>query len=267
MNNLDELRQERVIEDRELDRKLEEKRRDLDKFENLGEELSKESTEIKHYQDRARKEYQDSIKAQKKLETEIEATRKVLKNLGVQKKAMVKDLEDEISEKQKELNRFKGAKKEFIQSLKSQEKELQSQEKEIEKQTALLSEQEKELQKREELLKNSLISLQEKDKEVKYQKASQDAAEAQISKLRGQVEDTLRKAEEKRQEKEQELQKQLKLTKSLGNKEKILNLKIEAQDKREAPVRRREEDFVRREKKLLDDRNTLSRAWTELRQK
>ena len=267
LNELDELRQERVIESRELDRELEEKRRDLENFKNLREDLSKELIEIKHYQERIRKEYQGSIEVQKRLETEIEATRELLKDLEVRKESMVKDLENKVAEKQKELNRFKGTKKDFIQSLKNQKKELEVGILQASRQTLLLSEEMEKVVLKEELLKNDRLSLQKREKEVISQKTRQDATEGKISKLRGQAEDTLRKAEAKRREKEQELQKQLKLTKSLGNKEKILNLKIEAQDKREAPVRRREEDFVRREKKLLDDRATLQRVWSEMSKK
>jgi len=261
----DELKQKELIRLEEIKREIREVTRDLEQLNKSRKKIGQELKELSSYQEKSKKQYQKDLLVQSDFKKEIEKTQENLHKLENQRKEIIKKLNGEILEKTKELNNFKNSKKDFISELKRQEKELEQRAQNLEQRAVDLSNEQAELRKKEELLKNGLISAKEREKIVNDLQARLNRLQGQIQRQARVVEGNLTKIEQIKQGKEQELKKQQELTKSLENKLKIFELKIEAQDRREAPVRKLEQELKKKELKLIDDRQSLQRAWAELK--
>ena len=259
----DELKQKEIIKLRELKREVKETADDLERLREAREEIGKELKDLTHYQGKSKKEYQSETSKHLKLGKKIELSQGELRKLEGGKKTLLEQLDGKLLEKTKELNHFKNSKRDFVNKLKNQEKELQQKDKELEQRITESSNKDIELIKREESLKKGLDSVQGREEGIDVSKALLKLTEHRIRHDRGIVDEMLDRTERIKQEKEQELEKQLNLTKTLENKIKILDLRTEAQNKREAPVKRREEELDKREIKLADDRQALQRAIVE----
>ena len=265
LTNIDELKQKELIELRKIKREIREVTKDLEHLNKSREKIGQELKELSSYRDKNKKQYQKELLIKRELENEIEKIQNNLHKLETQRKEIIEQLDEETLEKIKNLNNFKNSKKDFVRRLKNQEKELQRKQGEIEQQAIKLSREQTRLAEKENLLENGLISAQKREKVA-------NDLQAQLNRLQGQIQcqarttkENLDKTGQIRQEKEQELKKQQEITKSLENKLKILNLKIEAQDRREAPIRKLEQELKKKELKLIDDRQSLQRAWAEVK--
>lgn len=257
--------QELKREIQDLKREIQELKRDIEQLERIKTETANKIKDLGAYKDRIKKEYKGEVIQQSKIIKKNELSQDNLQELEDKKGLLVEQLNKEILVKTRELNTFKNSKKDFVNKLKNQEKKLRQNIKELEQKTTEVSKLQEGIEKREKLLKNEIIRVKKEEEVVKGLEARLDLTRGQIQRnLRG-VEDRLGEIEEIKAKKEQELQKQLNITKTLENKSNILDLKIEAQNKRELPIRRLEVELKEKEIKLLDDRNSLNRAWAELK--
>jgi len=263
--NIDELKQREIVRLAELKRGISETARDLERFNKSKEEIGEELKELAFYRDKNKKQYQKELLIRQELEKEIEKIQNNLHKLETQRKEIIEQLDEETLEKIKNLNNFKNSKKDFISELKRQEKELQRKQGEIEQQAGKLSREQTRLAEKENLLENGLISAQEREKVANGLKVKLNRLQKQIEQEKRVIDTNQNRTEHIKQEKEQELKKQQEITKSLENKLKIFELKIEAQDRREAPVRKLEQELKKKELKLIDDRQSLQRAWAEVK--
>ena len=261
--DLDALQQQRFIKLRQLKQEIDVATKGLEQFNVSKEKIGEELKELGAYKEKQKQQYGRELIIKQGLEKDTETTRTNLSKLKTQSKDIIKRLDDEILAKTATLNSFKDSKKHFVKSLEVRETNLQQDGEALKQQSVELSNADAVLKEKEKLAENGLVSAQKREEVAKDLQDHLSRTQGHTERQNVAVKTKLSNIERIEQEKEQELEKQQKITEESEDQNKILKLKTEAQDRREAPLRRFEKELKIREAKLLDDRNALNRAIAE----
>ena len=286
---------------REQDKILSAQKAILTKLENQRDDLLKRSAGLKTQEDQLQKRLKSFMQEEKGMARKIAmlAKRQRLfqeqrdivegqsKQLKIYQKEMDRDrqeIKDKLSiatqaeqEQTKELSKqesitrvLNSQKKRFNLEIKNQKEEteqIKSTDRILQQQIKILSNTRQKLKEKEKLAENGLILAQKREEVAKNLQVKLSRTQGQTECQAMVTETKLSNIKQIEQETEQELEKQRKATNELRNQNKVLKLKTEAAEKREKPIRRLEDRLKQFEIKLLDDRQALQRAWTELEHK
>ena len=256
MENLDSIKQLRIVEIRELDREIVEKKRELDGFGDAKGEISRELETLKVYKDKTEKELKELSVSQRRAIKQVEKAGDDSAKLHKENLKVSEEVNREYSKKRKEINDFKDSKKDFIKGLEGREEGLKKREQDIILKLTQASNIKKELEEREVELQDSIKQLKKQQDGMGHERVQIDTMKGEVRRQKVVSEANLQRTDEIKQEKEQGLKRQKELINSLEIKEKALNLKTRTQD-------RREEDLDQKEAKYTDGYNKLTKAWKE----
>lgn len=247
----DQIRQDRIIEIRELDKKIVEIRQELENSAVIKQEIEDELKTIKKYRTKAQKEYESLLLELKKLNKKIDASQLKADDVKKKKEGFINDIEVEHNKKLKELESLKESKKTFITQLDKREERLNKTQQEIDEMILLVEDENALLNEKEENLEKQALLISKEQKATQTQKTQINLAERQIMANKGISDRELKEIMRTKGETTKELKKHEVITNKLHNQENTLNVREETNDKKEEFLTRRI-DEVKKEKQVVD---------------
>jgi hypothetical protein len=250
-----------------LIKEIKENKAEIVKLNNVRGEIVKDLKALKEQRKNNERENKNAMTTKNKIISDSIKLEAGIEKLKTDKNIIVKEIDQNYKAELSKKNKLIKSKRHFVKRLNNKDKELKKTSGDLKRLQSILSEKSRLLEEKDARLKNYALMLKNAKKVVRVEKE-------QIASIRGIIRGQKRKAGANLESikkiesgKKLNLEKQLKLTEILGNKEKMLNAEIEIQNKRKKFLEEETLRLKQFEIKLLDDRSALQQAWTELEAK
>ena len=258
IKGFDDQKETKIIELRRLTNDAKAKLEEISNLKDSIETLNRDNVSISNHKKQIDTELKQRNNEKSNLESEINTSQAELSRVKREKTKIFEEIETETSKKSQDFERFAQGKKVLLQRIDEKEAEINRREARMNDRMETLNQ---EIKEERVLIAEDEAILEANKRKFYHQQNQLRIATAENEKQKEEVVRLLSETKRKKEQADVREKEQLELAREIGDKEAILNARLETLDKQKEFLDKRENQLNKDQAKLADDRRSLNRAW------